>query len=239
MKRAEFKCQANKAEVWIYDVIGADFWGEGVSAKHFLEDLAALPSAVNELTVRINSPGGSVFDGNAIANALTRHPARVVVAVDGVAASAASRVAITGDHITMAENAMMMIHRASGGMHGRADDHRGIADVLDKIDDSLVEAYATVSGQSAEQIEAWLDAETWFTAAEALEAGLSHETTGSLQVAACIPPDLYANAPKDRVIVPASQNGSQNVITCEPPHSEGTAPWQRNLREKVLQLHPT
>ena len=74
MKRAEFKCQANKAEVWIYDVIGADFFGEGVSAKHFLEDLAALQD-IEELTVRINSPGGSVFDGNSIFNALARHPA--------------------------------------------------------------------------------------------------------------------------------------------------------------------
>jgi ATP-dependent protease ClpP protease subunit len=223
MKRAEFKCQDRQAEVWIYDVIGKDFWGEGVSAKAFAEDLEALRD-VDSLTVRINSPGGDVFDGNTIYNALHRFPAEVVVAVDGVAASAAALVAMAGDTVEMAENAMMMIHEASGGVYGRAAEHRHIADVLDKVNENQITAFATKAEASREKVAAWLEEETWFTAAEAVEAGLADEVTGALELAACIPPGIYQKTPK---VLELSAKARKEP---EPP------PYRRSAAETLLTL---
>jgi ATP-dependent Clp endopeptidase proteolytic subunit ClpP len=201
MKRAEFKCQDRQAEVWIYDVIGKDFWGEGISAKAFAEDLEAL-GEVDRLTVRINSPGGSVFDGNTIFNTLRRFGAEIVVSVDGVAASAASLVAMAGDRITMAENAMMMIHQPYAYADGTAEEHRKLADVLDKTSENLITAYANQAATSREKVKDWLDAETWFTAAEAVDVGLADEITGALKLAACIPAGVYRKTPKGLEITP-------------------------------------
>lgn len=224
MKRAEFKCQGNQAEVWIYDIIGKDFWGEGVSADSFRKDLEAL-EGIDELTVRINSPGGSVFDGNTIYNALRRFKAEIVTAVDGVAASAASLVAMAGDTVTMAENAMMMVHQPYAYAEGTAEEHRKLADVLDKTSESLISAYATQSGQEPDVIKAYLDDETWFTASEALEVGLANEVTGSLEIAACVPPGLYQKTPK----------GFEKVDTAPPPEPPAK-PWRRSMAERSLTL---
>jgi ATP-dependent protease ClpP protease subunit len=116
------------AEVSIYDEIGA----YGVSAKSFLDELASLPGD-GPLTLRLNSPGGSVFDAVAIYNALKRHPGPVSVWIDGIAASAASYVAMAGDEVVMPENAFLMIHDPSGFVMGTADDMRAMAEALDKI----------------------------------------------------------------------------------------------------------
>ncbi|AVP67324.1 hypothetical protein C7H75_04785 [Prescottella equi] len=99
------------AEVLIYDEIGSSWWG-GVSAKSFAKDLSAVEAT--DITVRLNSPGGDVFEGIAILNALRNHKARITVYVDGIAASAASFIAMAGDEIVMCRNAEMMIHDAWG-----------------------------------------------------------------------------------------------------------------------------
>lgn len=98
MKRAKWhvRNEAREAEVWLYDEIGEDWWGDGISAKAFIEDLMALPSSVETIVVRINSPGGDVFEGFAMYQALLRHRAKIVTAIDALAASAASVVAMAG-----------------------------------------------------------------------------------------------------------------------------------------------
>ena len=129
MKRwFDFRAQARGAEIVIYDEIGAF----GIPAKAFLDELKAL-GPVAELTVRINSPGGSVFDGVAIYNALKRHDARLTVWIDGIAASIASMIAMAGDEVVMPENAMLMLHDPSGLVMGTAADMRGMAEALDKM----------------------------------------------------------------------------------------------------------
>lgn len=170
------------AEVFIYDEIGAGFWTEGVTAKAFIEEVNAITAP--NIALHINSPGGSVFDGVAIHNALKRHSATVTVYIDGLAASIASIIALAGEHIVMADNALFMIHNPWGGVQGDSADMRKMADVLDKIRDTLVNTYMERTGMDVETLNALLEAETWYTAQEALAAGFIDEIGVSMQVAA-------------------------------------------------------
>ena len=162
------------AEVQIYDPIGENWYGDGLTAKKFREDLKALGN-VSAITVRINSPGGEVFDGFAIYNALKEHPATVTVHVDGLAASIASVIAMAGDHIYMGEGAMFMVHSPWTIAMGDSDNMRSVADMLDKIEVGLVDAYVSGTGQDRATVEAWMEGETWFTRDEAISAGLADE----------------------------------------------------------------
>jgi ATP-dependent protease ClpP protease subunit len=119
------KAEDDAAEISIYDAIGSF----GVTAAQFVGDLKQIKAKT--INVRLNTPGGSLFDGTAIYNALRSHPARVVVHVDGVAASAGSFVAMSGDEVRMADNAYLMIHNARGGVMGESEDMRRYADTLD------------------------------------------------------------------------------------------------------------
>ena len=166
------------AEVHIYDEIG--YWG--TSAKDFAQQLAELD--VDRIQLRINSPGGNAWDGVAIMNTLRRHRARVEVTVDGIAASAASLIAMAGDHIVMNRSAQMMIHDASGMAWGNAATMRETADLLDKLSDSYADAYAKRAGSTRGQWRDAMRAETWYTAEEAVLAGLADEWDGSADSAA-------------------------------------------------------
>lgn len=166
------------AEVNIYDEIG--LWG--ITAKDFLDQLKAVGD--RRITLRINSPGGSVFDGTAIYNRLKDHAAGVEVKIDGLAASIASVIAMAGSKITMAENALLMIHNASGIVMGNAEDMRQLADTLDKIDGTIAGTYSRKTGAPVEDMAALMDAETWFTAAEAKAAGFIDEIDEPLALAA-------------------------------------------------------
>lgn len=166
------------AEISIFDEIG--MWG--VTAKDFIAELRQLDAAAIELS--INSPGGSVFDALAIYNALRQHAAEIHVTVMGVAASAASLVAMAGDRIVMPENTFMMVHNPIGIVFGNSEDMRDLADTLDKIGASLVATYVSRTGQSEEQIRTLLDAETWLSAAEAKELGFCDEVQPALKIAA-------------------------------------------------------
>lgn len=164
---------SDEATVYLYDAIvdtdiEAEWWG-GVSAQAFVRELRALTAGTIHL--RINSPGGSVFAGRTMETALREHKARVVVHIDGLAASAATFVAMAGDEIVMANGAMFMIHKAWTWTWGNADDLKATAELLDKIDGTLVDTYARRTQQTAAQIQDWMAAETWFTGPEALEAG--------------------------------------------------------------------
>lgn len=161
--------EKDEAEVFIYGDIGASWFGEGVEAKQFAEDLAGIDAKT--LHVRINSGGGSVFEGVAIAAAIERHPAHTIAHIDGLAASAASRIAIAADEVRMAKDAFFMIHNARGMAFGEAKDMRDTADLLEKINGSIRDTYVRKTGADADEVEAWMDAETWFTADEARDAG--------------------------------------------------------------------
>ncbi len=159
----------NAADVWIYDEIG----GWGVTAQNLVAELAALN--VSDITVHLNSPGGDVFDGIAIMNALRDHPAHVTVKVDALAASIASVIAQAGNTVVMGRNSMMMIHNASGYAGGEAADLRKMADLLDSTTANIASIYAERAGGKALD---WLNimaAETWYSADEAVAAGLADE----------------------------------------------------------------
>lgn len=176
-----FKMQAvanDAAEISVFDEIG--MWG--VTAKDFIGELRGLKA--KSITLSINSPGGSVFDAIAMYNALRNSGAEITVRVLGVAASAASMLAMAGDKIVMPENSFMMIHNPMTGVYGNADEMRETADVLDKIGDSIVAMYVARSGKSEDEVKALLDAETWLNAADAVALGFADEMEASLKVAA-------------------------------------------------------
>ncbi|KMK65977.1 head maturation protease, ClpP-related [Puniceibacterium sp. IMCC21224] len=188
------RARGTGAEVAIYDEIGA----YGVSAKGFLAELGALPDGT-PVDLRLNSPGGSVFDAVAIYNALKRHAGTVTVWIDGIAASAASYVAMAGDEIVMPENAFLMIHDPSGLAMGTAGDMRAMAEALDKIAGSLVRGYAAKSGKSNDEIKALMAAETWFDAGDAVAAGFADRQADPVRMAARFDIGRFRNAPPDLV----------------------------------------
>jgi ATP-dependent Clp endopeptidase proteolytic subunit ClpP len=184
-------CKAGKAELYIYDVI--DNWGMG--AQQVAKDLKAL-GPIKSIDVRLNSPGGNVFDGLAIYNILKQHPAKVTTHVDGMALSIASLVAMAGDEIRIADNAFMMIHDPMGSTYsGDAEDHRETAELLDKLKGSLVDTYAARTDIDAKTITEMMAEETWLDAAEAVEWGFADVVTESLSVAAHADPDRFKNTP--------------------------------------------
>lgn len=173
--RAAAETEPAVAEVYIYDEIGESWWG-GLAPKTLVDEIATLD--VDNLTVHINSPGGAAWDGITIMNALRDHRARVNVVVDGLAASAASAIAMAGDTITMNRGAQMMIHDASGFAWGNAADMEKTAGVLHKLSDSYADIYAARAGGDREQWRALMEAETWYTAEEAVAAGLATSWDG-------------------------------------------------------------
>ncbi|MFF4834097.1 head maturation protease, ClpP-related [Streptomyces sp. NPDC001315] len=163
---------ADEAEVMLYDEVGGWY---GATADQFIADLRGVTAP--NLRVRINSPGGSVFEGIAIANALRSHPASVTVQIDGIAASIASVIAMAGDRIEMAPNTMLMIHDASGVCLGNASDMEEMAELLDLISDNIADAYAARAGGTRGEWRARMRAETWYLPEDAVTAGLADEAT--------------------------------------------------------------
>lgn len=160
-----------EAELLVYGDIGESWFGESVTAKATAEQLAALE--VEAITVRINSYGGSVSDGVAIYNALRRHKASINVRIDGVAVSIASLIAMAGDTVEMAENALFMVHAPWGGAMGNAKELRDYADVLDTYAEAMASSYVRKTGQDHDTIMTLLSdgQDHWYTAAEASEFG--------------------------------------------------------------------
>lgn len=164
------------AALYIFDEINP-MWGIG--AQQVVDQLKTIDAS--QIDVHINSPGGNVFDGIAIMNALRNHKARVTVKVDGLAASIASVIAMAGDTITMSLGAQMMVHNPSGFAMGDAKTMRELADTLDKSRASIASIYADRAGGT---VDAWgtaMDAETWYTAQEAVDAGLADKIDDSSQ----------------------------------------------------------
>ena len=157
------KQNASRGELYLYDAIGSSFFEDGTTAKSVAVALADL-KGVSGLDIFINSPGGSVFEGVAIYNQITRFVGPKDVHIDGLAASIASVIAMCGDTIHMAENAMMMIHKPWGMAMGDAVELRKTADTMDQVEGALVATYVGRTGQSEKAISDWLQAETWMNA---------------------------------------------------------------------------
>lgn len=160
----------NELELYIYGTIGGGIWTAGVTAKDVRNALAE--SIADVINVHIQSGGGDAFEGVAIGNLLKSQKAQVNVFIDGMAASAASVIAMAGDTITMPKNAMMMIHRASTLAFGNAADMQEAAAMLTKVDQALEQSYVDRFKGTKLELEKMLDDETWLTAQDALNYGL-------------------------------------------------------------------
>ncbi len=196
---------AEKAVIYLYDFIAgtdeeAAFWG-GVGPGDFARQLAEVGDRAVEL--RVNSPGGSVFGGRAMAAALAGHPGEVTAVVDGLAASAASFLVQAADRVEMSEGAMFMIHNAWTLALGNAAAMRAEADILDKIDGEIARTYAAAAARrgvtDAPDFAALMASETWMTSAEAVAAGLADgmaERPKEKKAAVKWDMSAFANAPQ-------------------------------------------
>jgi len=190
----------DEAEILLYDVIGFDFWtGEGMTPKKLVEQLEAM-QPFSRIMLRVNSPGGDVFDGMTIYNILRRQEAKISVEVEGLAASAASYVTQVADpgELRISEAGMFMVHRAWGITMGNTNDMLEMAGLLEKLDNQIAGIY---SSRSKRKVDTWLnlmDEETWLTGQEAVDAKLADETITTKRAAACF--DLsqfgYRRAPQ-------------------------------------------
>jgi ATP-dependent Clp protease protease subunit len=175
----------DSAEIYLYGVIGGDWFGEGVTAKQFADDLKALGDVKN-IDLRINSEGGSVFDGKAMYSLLNEHKAKIVVHIDGLAASAASFVAMAGDEIEIAEGGFVMIHNAYMLAMGDAVALRRSADMLDTVNNTIIDVYVARTKGDRKAIAKMMDNETWMTGAEAVKNGFADKMVENLKVAASV-----------------------------------------------------
>lgn len=161
----------NEAEVLIYGDIGYGWYDEGITGESISNQIADLD--VDTIHVRINSGGGLVFEGLAIYQAFARHDAKIIVHIDSIAASIASVIAMAGDEIRISEGANLMIHKPWSGLWGDADALRKEADVLDQLQAGLINIYEARTDAKRADLEAWVNAETWFLGQAAVDAGFA------------------------------------------------------------------
>jgi ATP-dependent protease ClpP protease subunit len=189
----------DQAEVFIYGDIGG--WLDGIDAETFAKELADLD--VKQLDVRINSGGGYVFDGIAIYNAIARHPAHTTMHIEGIAASIASVIPMAGDEIKIYEGTRMMIHKPWSFAIGDADAMRKEGDILDALQSDILDLYEARTGKERKDLTKWMDAETWFSAKEAVDKGFADEMVPAKKKAMARSAYLnyYRNTPKDLELV--------------------------------------
>lgn len=227
-RRFSVVAKAEEATVYLYDAIGGYF---GLAAADIVREIGAITAPL--IHVRINSPGGDVFEARAVATVLKAHAARVVVHVDGLAASAATTIALAGDEVRMATGAFFMIHEAWSVSVGSAADHRQMADLVDKVNDAIVADYVAKTGATEAQVRTWMAAESWFTAEEAVANGFAdvisdgQATNNSWNLAAA-----YKNPPHQLAAADPRPAHESPVAGGEIQHSE-------NLRRfRVLEQMP-
>jgi len=167
--KIENKVADKSATMWMYDEIG----GYGIQAQDFISELNDIDAS--EINVHINSPGGEVFEGLAIYNALKNHPANINITIDSLAASIASVIAMAGDSVKMAKNAEFMIHEGHAQTSGNSADLTKMVALLDRASDNIASVYADRAGGDISQWRAAMQTETWFNAEEAVKAGLADE----------------------------------------------------------------
>ncbi|HEY2361194.1 MAG TPA: head maturation protease, ClpP-related [Candidatus Angelobacter sp.] len=200
--RLQSNTKGTELELMLYGDIGDDWYGIGPSSV--AEQLHAAGD-ISGITVRINSRGGDVFDGATIYNLLASQDVPVNVIIDGLAASAASYIAMVGDTVTMGEGAMLMIHNPYCFALGNANELRKTADMLDKVRDSMLSGYMKRYSGTEDELKTALDAETWMTADDAKKAGLCDEIAGAdanddaatKDLAAAFDLTIFRNVPKN------------------------------------------
>jgi ATP-dependent Clp protease, protease subunit len=160
----------DEATIFMYDVIGYDWWsGGGITAIDFAKDLSALEtSGVKKVHLRINSPGGDVFEGRAIVAAMQRTKMTLVAHIDGLAASASSFIAVHAHEVEITDGAFIMIHNGWTIAVGDRHAFTKTAGLLEKVDGTIADDYAKKTGIDKNQLSAFMDDETWFSAAEAV-----------------------------------------------------------------------
>lgn len=160
-----------KAEIILYGAIGSSFFEDSISAKTFSDEMKKIDASVNEITVRINSPGGDVFDGISIYNRLKQHPAKVICYIDGLAASIASIIALAGDEVIMGDGALYMIHLPFTFAAGNRNELDNVINRLTDVEEQMVSIYAKCSKKSRSEVKALMEAETWMDATETMDMG--------------------------------------------------------------------
>lgn len=163
--------EAGNNTISILDVIGSDFFGEGVTVRRISAALRAIGD--QDVTVDLNSPGGDFFEGVAIYNALRAHPHKVTVRVLGIAASAASVIAMAGDDIQIGKAGFLMTHNAWVVAMGNRHDLAEAAATMEPFDDAMATVYSDRAGVSKAKAAEWMDNETWFNGEQAVAAGLA------------------------------------------------------------------
>jgi len=207
-----FKAEAldeDSAKLIIYGDIGESWWGDYITAsdvERVLKDLTT-----NTLHVHINSYGGDVFEGIAIYNLLKNHKAKIVIHIDGVAASAASLIAMAGDDIISGTGAMIMVHEAWTYAYGNKTDIQKVLNSLIGIDKSIVDIYMTRFTGNRSEMETFVRNETWFTSDEALEFGLVDKVINGTQDDDETDPDDFKNSVLERIRAKKA-NENNNIL---------------------------
>jgi ATP-dependent Clp protease protease subunit len=195
---------STEATLYVYDVIDA-YWG--VNAQDMAKAIAGM-DGVETLHLRINSPGGDVFEARAIANAIRQFKGSTVAHIDCLAASAATTIALACEQVEIAQDGFFMIHNSWTFAYGNKDDLSQTISLLTQIDAGIVADYAKRTGQKTDQIETWMDDETWFTADQAVEYGFAN----------CVmdPPDKTENATRSKTWNLSAFNKAPKALI-EPP----------------------
>lgn len=186
----------DEAEIFIYDVIGADFWGDGLTAKSFVKEFSELEKSFDTINIRINSPGGYISDGLTIYNRITQSEKKINAYIDGMAASAASFLAMAADEIYMPPTAEMLIHNPWGFAMGDSAEMKKIAAQLDTDKKLIVSIYSKKTGMKEEDISLMMDDETWMDGDRAFELGFATQLLEDHKAAACaFDLDLFPGLP--------------------------------------------
>lgn len=205
--KIQFQSEAGRGSIVIYGDIGWD-----ITASDFSRELSAL-GEVDEIEVRINSFGGDVFQGLAIYNRLKEHKARVTVHIDGIAASAASVIAMAGDDIEMGEATFVMIHDAWIFIAGNAAALRKQADQLEAVSAQMAAIYQRRTSASMEQVREWMAEEREFTAAEAVEFGFADRMFEAERLAATYRQDRHFFKKTPRAALPERRARAERLVT--------------------------
>lgn len=212
------KSAEDEAQVFLYDPIVGQRWIAEMFGYVCAQDLVPQLEGIQAKTIRlrINCPGGDVFAMQAIMNSIRNHPARVIAQVDGIAASAATAIAMVCDEVIMQPGTNFMIHNSQGMAMGDKNDMLAMAELQGKVDASLAQSYADKTGKSLDEIAAWMDAETWFTAEEAVANGFANQVMKPEKKSAKAATEwnltAFANAPK-----PAEPEKPAESVAEKPP----------------------
>lgn len=234
--------QTKTASMYLYDEVS---WWSGNTARNFQAALAALD--VEEIHLHINSPGGSVFEGVTIYNLLVAHKAKIIVHIDGIAASIASVIALSGDEVLIAENGMVMIHNPSVIAWGDAEVMRKNAEILDRVKDAILNTYEDRTNLGREKLSELMDKEEYFSADEAVTAGFASKKVSPVKAAALWDPGDFEGLPEAAMMLGKQHvegEGTEEEDQEDPPpppapEHKGTVEDVQAASEFIAQLRKT